>query len=304
MRSFNFVKGQNTEYLSNEEQQSIIQLNIEKWKKWWNSLESLEMIPLWDNGAPNFNENFKQYQPRIGFLIHKDEKKRGMVIVCAGGAYTMKATYEGLPVAEYFFKAGFNTAVLDYRVKPYSQFDALSDARRAIQYIRMNADCLNTFSDKIAILGFSAGANLAGMAGTNYTDGDLEVEDPIERVSSRPDAVIQGYGSFSFAAFPTDILGYNREKQLEKIMCSPDLLITPDTPPFFLWQTCGQDDPRSICNLAMQLSNYGIMFEMHVYPYGPHGMGLSDGSSPVAPADPHVAHWTEQCVEWLKLQNF
>jgi len=45
------------------------------------------------------------------------------------------------------------------------------------------------------------------------------------------------------------------------------------------------------------LSAHGIEFELHVFPHGPHGLGL-------APGDPTVGKWPELCTAWLKRRGF
>ena len=48
---------------------------------------------------------------------------------------------------------------------------------------------------------------------------------------------------------------------------------------------------------ADALAKVQVPFELHVYPVGPHGLGL-------APEQPHVAQWTTALQNWLKLIGF
>lgn len=274
------------------------------WQRFHESMAHLDPDPLWKHGAPEFTPSYGQPQPSIGISTHKGPA-RGLVIVCPGGAFLCKADYEGVPVAERFFNEGLNTAVLDYRVKPYEWDISLADAQRAIRYVRKNAERLNTLPDKIAVLGFSAGGILSARAGTIFNGGDPSSEDPVEQISSRPDAVVICYGSMSQAAFPAAVLGYDRSKQQENVPLSPDAMMHVGCPPFFIWQCAGEDDPRCALNLANRLTIFGIPFELHIFPHGVHGTALSDGGSPNPNSnDPHVAHWVELCVEWLKNLEF
>ena len=143
------------------------------------------------------------------------------------------------------------------------------------------------------------------MTGTAFDNGDPNAEDPVERFSSRPDAVVPGYGAFSAVAFPTGGLSHDRERQRYNALRSPDTLISVDTPPFFIWQNASMDDPRNALNLAERLTVYGVPFELHIFPDGFHGTALSDGGSPTVNSDdPHPHHWTEMCVEWLNNLDF
>lgn len=277
-------------------------------ENWYADLDRMEQTALWEDGAPGFDPGIAgQRQPSVAFLPVSGTTPRGVVIICAGGAYLCKSSYEGGHVARFIHAHGMAAAVLDYRVKPYLLRDSLADANRSIRLIRSRAAEWGILPDKIAILGFSAGGHLAGMAATLYDRGSPRADDPVERISSRPDAAIQCYGSISPASVPgLEVLldtGYGAE-ELERF--SPDRNLQPDSPPFFMWQT-GDDDivPAShILNMAGRLSDHRIPYEMHIFPYGPHGAGLADGSNTDMPPDTHVAQWAGLLVKWLETLGF
>jgi len=174
------------------------QLRHDQWKAMFDEMAAegyWDIFPLWQDSAPGFDPAIPQEPPRLAVKFHADGPARGMVIFCAGGGYVHKCFMEAKPVAEYFYDRGFHTAVLDYRFLPYSYDLIYGDARRAVRLLRANATKYNILPDHIAIGGFSAGGNLAGMAGVTFDSGDAASPDPVERVSSRPDAVLQIYGS-------------------------------------------------------------------------------------------------------------
>lgn len=275
----------------------------ERTKVWNEMLSTMKQEPLWENGTPNFKPDIEQKQPSLYILPKREGKPRGAVIVCAGGAYLFKSNNEGKPVAEKFYNAGLGAAVLDYRVTPYTQFDAMDDAKRAVRYLRYHADQYNILPDKIAILGFSAGGNLTGMTATVFDYGNAQSEDPIERISSRPDAAIQCYGSFSWAAFPDAAPGFSSAEQIEKVKISPDKHVTSDCPPFFLFQTQA-DDPRGILNMSKELTDHGVKYELHIFPEGPHGSALFDGKHEYSPLFAHTARWSDLAIEWMEGLGF
>ena len=55
--------------------------------------------------------------------------------------------------------------------------------------------------------------------------------------------------------------------------------------------------------LAGALSAAGVRYEMHLYPRGVHGLSLAtpevDEPAKHRLADPHIAGWFGQCLEWL-----
>ena len=283
--------------------------DLEGNRKIWNAaLDRLEIMKLWEEGTPGYEaeKDPLQREPCLVFIPGKTEgKQRGTIIVAPGGGFESITGCEGMNVALYFAERGFNTAVLSYRLKPYTRYDALADMQRAIRRLRAAREELG-ITERIAVMGFSAGGMLGGNVATHYDSGNPEAEDPVERVSCRPDAAVIAYGAFAFSTYPQGFLGFfhnpfvqNRE---ELYYFAPEANITPETPPMFIWQT-NSDDPRHSMALGSALQQAGVAFEMHLFPQGVHGLGLADGENDLAMAIPHVARWAELCGEWLEEQG-
>ena len=51
-----------------------------------------------------------------------------------------------------------------------------------------------------------------------------------------------------------------------------------------------------------QLKQFGIPFEAHIFPRGPHAMATATDETAMAKAysNPHIAQWIPLCMEWLK----
>lgn len=150
---------------------------------WAEMLSEDTQLPLWDGEVPGFEQAIGQRRPSITFSP-RPAMERGCVIVMAGGSYTSKAVHEGKVVAQKINEAGIHAAVLDYRVVPYSRDIILLDAKRAVRYLRYHAEEMSILPDKIGVLGFSAGGNLAFLSCAYADDGDPTAADPVERVSS------------------------------------------------------------------------------------------------------------------------
>ena len=161
----------------------------------------MENIRLWPEGqVPYFKKEYGQDEPTLTPYLLNDGKKSGAVIVCPGGAYRVRADYEGGPVAEEINKYGVNAFVLNYRLFPYKYPAITEDVLRAIRYVRYHADVLGIDPEKIAVLGFSAGGHLATSAMCMFDYG-REDGDEIDRISSRPDGVILCYGVISLQKY-------------------------------------------------------------------------------------------------------
>lgn len=253
-------------------------------------------ILLWNNEAPYTAQSPDQDQPSIE--EYRVEGSRGAVVVCPGGGYYMKAPHEGGPVAEMLNNTGISAYVLDYRVHPCHCMAPLSDASRAIRLVRSMG------YEKVGILGFSAGGNLTCCAATQYTDGDPDAADPVERLSSRPDAFVPCYPVVSLLEYQhigsrEGLLGDSVDDIPLARYFSAELNVTKDTPPAFIWHTTNDElvPVQGSLLLAKALADKGVPFEMHIFPEGRHGLGL-------APENPVVAQWARMCGEWLLREGF
>ena len=101
---------------------------------------------------------------------HRGDKKRPAMLVFAGGGYRGVSAREQEPVIVKFLAQGYNVFSLDYSVMPVGYPSQLLEAAMAIAFVRENADEFNIFTDKVAVIGFSAGGHLAGSLGTLYKD--------------------------------------------------------------------------------------------------------------------------------------
>ena len=257
--------------------------------------EKPEIINLWPEGeAPYFQEG--NCAPSIE--AYPVEGAKGAVVICPGGAYRIKASHEGRQIARMLNDAGIAAYVLDYRVKPCHYEAPLSDVKRAIRTVRAMG------YEKVGVMGFSAGGHLTCSAATLYDAGDASAADPIERISSRPDAFIPCYPVASFVSFRHQgslelLLGEHKTDYSLLKRFSAELNITGDTPPAFIWHTVTDAavPVENSVNLASALAHAGIKFELHIFPEGPHGLGLAGGN-------PVIGKWSEMCQRWLIGQGF
>lgn len=256
-----------------------------------------EKIYLWKEDAPYTQFSPLQAQPSV--TEYAVPGSRGAVVVVPGGGYCMKADHEGAPIAEMLNQAGISAYVLDYRVKPCHMLAPLTDAKRAIRLVRSMG------YEKVAILGFSAGGHLTCTAATLYDAGDPDAADPLERLSSRPDAFIPCYAVVSFGAFThrgsrESLLGQENADNWELVRkFSNELHITPDTPEAFIWHTAADQavPVENSLNLALALSAQGVPYEMHIFPQGRHGLGLAEEFE-------DVKQWVPLLQKWLVLRNY
>ena len=126
-----------------------------------------------------------------------------VVWVVSGGWFSAhEAINPGYPAE--FLNRGYTVFAVVHGSQPlYTIPEVLGDMHRAIRYIRYHAADYKIDPNRIGITGGSAGGHLSLMQGTAGNDGTPDAKDPVERVSSRVQAVACFYP-------PTDFLNYGK----------------------------------------------------------------------------------------------
>jgi acetyl esterase/lipase len=232
-------------------------------------------IELWPKGAPGATGSSDEDKPAIIPIIPDPGTATGAaILVCPGGGFTVRAIdHEGILVAQWLKERGIAAFVLRYRLRPlYGREHWLRDAQRGMQYIRAHAADYHVAANRIGIIGFSAGAQLAADASFNPLAGEAEANDQLDRVSSRPDFLILSYGS---TAYPATASGKNLP------------------PPAFMY--CTAEDAgqmRGMVELYAALHKAGVPVEAHFFAKGVHGVGFALG-------DPVLGEWPNLMHRWL-----
>ncbi|GDY22732.1 endo-1,4-beta-xylanase [Verrucomicrobiota bacterium] len=266
-------------------------------------------FPLWPGDAPGaLGKTDRDIPTLTPFWADPDKATGASVVICPGGGYGGLASHEGKDYALYLNHHGIAGFVLKYRLGSagYRHPAMMNDVNRAIRYVRAKATDWKLDPKRIGVMGSSAGGHLASTAVTHYDAGKPDVEDPIERVSSRPDLGILCYAVISMGpnthgGSKNNLLGKEPSEELVKLL-SNELQVTKETPPCFLWHTW-EDKGVKVENsleFAAALQRAGVPFDLHVYQKGGHGIGL--GTRELDPAKWHP--WSRDLAYWLKAQGF
>ncbi len=254
-----------------------------------------EMVPLWQGGAPGYESKKSQEEKIAGkahhrlvssihlptltvFLPPREKATGAAVVICPGGGHRYLAIdHEGYDVARWLANQGVAGFVLKYRLaneggSPYKvDVHALADARRAVRLVRGRAKEWRIDPSRVGVMGFSAGGELAILAGTKFEPGRADAGDPVDRLNSRPDFLMLIYPGFR----------------------GNEYHVTKETPPTFL--AVADDDKRcaAVCVAYYQeLKKAGVAGELHVYGRGGHGFGMNDRPMP-------VTTWTARLRDWM-----
>lgn len=240
-------------------------------------------------------ETIENQSCTLELFLHPTRESRGMVIVFPGGGYAHLAPHEAAPVAEKFVQMGFHAAVCMYRVAPVSYPVPLQDGCNAVKYIREHAAELNVKSDKIAVLGFSAGGHLAAMV-SNMPDC----------AAARPDASILCYPVLSALTENAHLGSYHNlfgnqlEPEAYRDFSWPEVA-DQNTPPAFIWHTATDMTVpvENSIEYFSALKKLNIHAELHIYPQGCHGLGLGDRPGMQGQFD-WVKSWPELSGRFLR----
>jgi endo-1,4-beta-xylanase len=254
-------------------------------------------VPLWPRSAPGGATNMVAenvriteqgehvvsgiQRPSITPYLPERPNGAGVIVIPGGGHRELWMDHEGYRVGQWLDDHGIAAFVLKYRLanEPGSTYtiegDELADVQRAIRLVRSRAADWHVAPDRIGVIGFSAGGELAALAGTRYA-AVSDPRDPIDRESARP-----AFMGLIYPAIPSD------------------MRLSKDTPPAFL--LCGADDGPVIAEgvpaLYSALKHAGVSVEMHILAGTGHGFGIRDSNPPV------VRIWPTLFYDWLEARG-
>jgi acetyl esterase/lipase len=254
-------------------------------------------IPLWPNGAPGFESRRTEapvakdywvkniHNPSVTVFLPPKEKATGAaVVICPGGGHRLLVfNAEGVEPAQYLNSIGVAAFALKYRLgreekTPYSiDKHAREDGQRAMRLVRSRAAEWNVDPNRIGIMGFSAGGEVASMVAYTPGEADSNAADPIDRVSSRPDFQIMIYPG------PLGI---------------PETIPANSPPAFLLVANDDRGASRSIATLFQKYRDAKVPVEAHIYARGGHGFNMGNRSKLAT-----LKGWPQRLGDWMADNN-
>ncbi|WP_425613728.1 alpha/beta hydrolase [Anatilimnocola sp. NA78] len=242
-----------------------------------------ETMPARENETPTITRVINVTRPTM--TVHQPAKPNGtaVVILPGGGFGRVVPDLEGTEAADWLNRHGVTAFVLSYRTtadtKTPGWIKPLQDAQRAVALVRAESAKWGIEKERVGILGFSAGGQVAGRL---LSGGDAKTYariDDVDAVSHRPD--------FALLVYPWNMYDAKLDSLVEGIQ------VPKTCPPTYIVHT--DDDRSSSLGAALfyaGLKKHGIPAELHVYGNGGHGYGLRPvKGSQISTWPEHAAHW-------------
>ncbi|HYP15223.1 MAG TPA: alpha/beta hydrolase [Bryobacteraceae bacterium] len=259
-------------------------------------------IYLWPNGAPGSEGKTGEQAVRVAspnndrvvsgvhrpnlipYLPAKDTATGAAIVVAPGGGHReIWSDHEGHNIGKFLSSRGVAAFVLIYRLAREKDSTytigghSLADTQRAIRLVKSRATEWNIDPERVGVMGFSAGGELAALAAAQHDaviDGATEA---IDKLSARP--------AFQVLVYPA---------------IPKDMNLTKNTPPAYL--VCGENDRVNISQglpeLYLAMKKAGISAELHVYAGVGHGFGQRDSLK--GP----VSTWLVSLRDWMDAKGF
>jgi len=257
------------------------------------TINAQETVEIYPGAVPNSKNSGKKEtftsgmfrgvaKPTLEIYLPEKEKATGTaVIIIPGGSYAVLVYQgEGVTNAKQFAKNGIAAFVLKYRLPDDSilqdkTIGPLQDAQQAIKFVRENAGMWGVDTNKVGIVGFSAGGHLASTAATHFQKAVIENKN---NTNLRPDfqvvvyPVISMQDSLTHRDSRNNLLGKTPSKELID-QYSNELQVTKTTPPTYITHAADDNvvDVDNSIRYFEALRHNKVPVEMHIYPSGGHG---------------------------------
>ncbi|NZA26538.1 alpha/beta hydrolase [Luteimonas sp. SJ-92] len=276
-------------------------------------------IRLWPEDSPVLqagiaalaHEDWALTHPSILVYRPAEGSARSAVLVFPGGGYKALAIgpkstlgLYGSDVCKWLTDAGITCVLVKYRVpntgcnwNPITKRHespaipmALQDAQRAMSLVRYNAEAWGIDPNRIGVMGFSAGGNLAVLSSTEFASRRYAPADAADQVSIRPD--------FAIPVYPGHMTMEHKNRRPRDSAAArelnTDIVVSAAVPPTLLIHA--KDDPVDPVEYSeiyeKALREAGANVRLIRYETGGHAFGVRQQGT-------DSDRWTRDAMRWL-----
>lgn len=195
----------------------------------------------------------------LDVMIPETKPKNIGVILIVSGSWKSKksdipleeAQLRGQHWAQGLLNGGFTLFLVRHGSTPrYPVPEMVGDIKRSVRFVRLHAKEYGVDPNRLGIVGGSSGGHLALMTALTADDGKADAKDPVERISSRVQAIMAWFPPVDFinwgaengykmvekirpTLFP-DMFGKVTDLETQLKSVSPIYHLTDQAPPLFL----------------------------------------------------------------------
>jgi acetyl esterase/lipase len=221
----------------------------------------------------------------------KAKSKRVAVMIIHGGGWRSGNRTQHYPLAQRLADLGYVCFVPEYRLSTEALFPAaVYDLKSALRWIYANAKQYNVDTNKIVVLGFSAGGELAAFLGVTNKNSRFEGRQCNLKSSSAVQAIIDLDGTLSFVhpesgegddskrtSAATYWFGYQKKENPELWEeASPLTYVSKNTPPTLFINSSVERMHAGRMDFLKVLNENGIYSEVKTFSDAPHSFPLFD----------------------------
>jgi acetyl esterase/lipase len=225
------------------------------------------------------------HKPSITPYLPSPDKATGCAVIVApgGGHRELWIDHEGYNVAWWLNEHGIAAFVLKYRLARETNSTytvdghALADMQRALRLVRSRAREWGIQTNRIGVMGFSAGGEVAFLSAQRFDKAVTNAVDSVDSMNAKPD--------FQALIYP------GSSRRIEP---------ATNSPPVFL--VCGYNDrpdiSEGLASVYLKFKQLKVPAELHIYAGSGHGFGLRPNNTQPA------GKWIERFNEWLADSGF
>jgi acetyl esterase/lipase len=276
-----------------------------------------KVIELWPEGVPGLkpdwtpervvsNRVFNVHKPTLTVYAPDPARANGTAVIFSpGGGYVRIAVGEnGGADTRWLNSLGVTVFVHKYRLAEYGHPAPLRDVLRAVRTVRARAAEFGVATNRIGVLGGSAGGHLSACAATLWDCAEGRTGAALDEVSARPDFALLIYpvitmeDPFVHKASRQALLG-EQPAPGQIAQLSLEQHARKDMPPVFLVATLADKTVPAENSLRFYqaLRDAGVPAEMHVYAQGSHGNSRDAQYGP-------TALWPQRAEEWMRFNGW